>query len=144
VPGVPSGQSLGWLSRWDGRRHQRLDGVIDGVSGATNQVRSIARYAQHLQRSDGAVAMAIMRILDTLSTAVSALDDRIDGLRGQVWTSCGPLIRRLLNESPDEDAGLRRSLTALDDIDARLTILATDLGLTITDPTTLHRRASVG
>lgn len=144
VPGRSSDQSLGCLSRWGGRRHQRLDEVIDGVSGATNQVRAIARHAQHLRSSDGAVATEITRVLDTISTSVTALDDRIDGPQGQVWTSSRPLIRQLLSGLPDEDGGLLRTLTALDDLDARLTQLAIDLGLIITDLTTVCREPSIG
>jgi hypothetical protein len=76
---------------------------------------------------------SISQVIDTLTTSIAALDRRVDGPADQAWTSCHPLIHRLLRELPTEDAALAPTLAALDDLDRRLTAIAADLGLVIAD-----------
>jgi uncharacterized membrane protein YccC len=136
-------QRRGLATRWGGR-YQRLDVVTDGLSAAALEVRTIARYAPHLPSRDGAVATGITRILDTLSTSITAFDGCIDGLDDQEWTSCGPLIRQLRTELPDDAADLDRSLAALEGIDSRLTGFAPGFGMIVIDPTAEPSVPSIG
>jgi hypothetical protein len=125
------------LPRWRSHR-QRLDEVIAGVSAAAREARTIARHAPKARCRDGAVATAITQIAGTLTRSIAALACRIDGHRGQEWSSCGPLVRQLLQQLPGSDADLRPTLNAIDELDTRLTVVATELGLVVTEPTAGH------
>jgi uncharacterized membrane protein YccC len=149
VPGWPRSPSAleaaadgsrGLLSRWRSYR-QRLDEVIDGVSAAALEARTIARHAPKTRDRDGAVATAITQIVDTLTTSIAAIGSGIDGDPRQKWSSSGPLVRQLLEELPDSDADLVPTLNAIDELDSRLTVVASELGLIITDRTAAFKAA---
>jgi uncharacterized membrane protein YccC len=132
APKPTAGRNHDLLSRL-GERHRRLDEVIDGLSTAARQVRTIARHAPHGRSRTSSASKSITQIVDTLTTSIAALDNRLDGSQHQEWTSCSPLIRQLLSELPDEDTDLAPTLTALDELDTCLTQIAADLGLVIID-----------
>jgi uncharacterized membrane protein YccC len=125
------GQDLlpGWYSS-----HQRLDEVIAGVSAAAREARMIARHIPKARGRDDAVATAIARIIHTLTASIAV----IYGQRKQEWISCRPLVRHLLEELPSSATDLRRTLKAVNEIDTRMSVVATELGLIITDPTADH------
>jgi hypothetical protein len=75
----------------------------------------------------------VTQIIDTLTTSIAALDHSLDGHGHHEWTSCGPLIRQLLNQLSDEDAHLAPTLRTLEELDTCLATAATRLGLTVID-----------
>jgi uncharacterized membrane protein YccC len=140
-PGAAAHRARDLLPRWRSYR-QRLDEVIAGTSAAASEARTIARHAPKERCRDGALTTAITQIVGTLTTSIAALDCHIDGHGRQEWSSCGPLVRQLLDEQPGCDADLTPTLNAIDELDSRLTIVAAELGLIITDPPVATLRAS--
>ncbi|HSY16101.1 MAG TPA: FUSC family protein [Jatrophihabitantaceae bacterium] len=111
-------------------RHDRLDELIDSLSTATRQIKSLARHAPEQRSHTVAVDNSINQIIATLTTSVAALDRQLDSPGNDHWTSCGPLIHQLLNQLTGEDADLAPTLSTLEELDSCLTAAATNLGLT--------------
>ena len=130
APGRRPDRGRGLLSRLESR-HDRLDELIDGLSTATRQIRTLARQAPDPRSHTVAVDTSINQVIETLTASIAALEHHLDYAGHDIWRSCGPLIHQLLNQLPGEDADLAPALSTLAELDSCLTAAATNLGLTV-------------